>query len=240
MPARRRRKLDGGLSTPRTSGTGRQGAHGEEYMFMPLRQRLTLSAVVATCMIAFGAHAASAAAYTPITPSDAGQTYTLNGRNLTVAKLVDIARYGAKVQLSPQARQRSLNAYYLVLEGSREGIPIYWFNRAPGAGRQDVIFQGDPLSTDVTSASPTCPQTGSPCSNRDYLLQSGLKTFQSGTQAGVGSRGEQRGDRARDDGRARQHDVLRGGDAPAHPDADRLAQPRCHAGDRVSRLPGRG
>ena len=153
---------------------------------MPLRQRLTLCAVVATCMIALGAQVASAAAYTPITPSDAGQTYTLNGRNLTVDKLVAIARYGAKVQLAPQARQRSLNAYYLVLEGSREGIPIYWFNRAPGAGRQDVIFQGDPLSTDVTSTSPTCPQTGSPCSNRDYLLQTGLKTFRSGTQAGVG------------------------------------------------------
>jgi histidine ammonia-lyase len=130
--------------------------------------------------------AGSASAYTPITPSDAGQTVTLDGHNLTVDKLVAIARYGAKVQLSQAARQRSLNAYYLLLEGAREGIPIYWFNRAPGAGRQDVIFQGDPLSTQVTSTSPTCPQTGRPCSNRDYLLQSELQTFQSGAQGGAG------------------------------------------------------
>ncbi|HEX5191384.1 MAG TPA: aromatic amino acid ammonia-lyase [Solirubrobacteraceae bacterium] len=122
----------------------------------------------------------------PITPTDANQTYTLNGHNLTVSKLVAIARYGAKVQLSKAARQRSLNAYYLLLEGSREGVPIYWFNRAPGAGRQDTIFSGDPLSTQVTSDSPTCPSTGNPCSNRQYLLETSLSTFKSGAQGGEG------------------------------------------------------
>jgi histidine ammonia-lyase len=129
---------------------------------------------------------ASASAYVPITPTDANQTYALNGHNLTVSKLVAIARYGAKVQLSKAARQRSLNAYYLVLEGSREGIPIYWFNRAPGAGRQDTIFSGDPLSTQVASDSPTCPSTGNPCSNRQYLLETSLSTFKSGAQGGEG------------------------------------------------------
>lgn len=153
---------------------------------MRFRRRLTFAAAVAVCTITLVVEAASASAYTPITPTDAGQTYTLTGHNLTVAKLVAIARYGAKVQLSPAARQRSLNAYYLLLEGSREGVPIYWFNRAPGAGRQDVIFQGDPLSTQVTSTSPKCPDTGKPCSNRDYLLQSGLQTFKSGAQGGEG------------------------------------------------------
>lgn len=148
-------------------------------------RRTALATALVMC-VAVLVGAASASAYTPITPTDAGQTITLNGHNLTVDKLVAIARYGAKVQLSQAARQRSLNAYYLLLEGSREGVPIYWFNRAPGAGRQDVIFQGDPLSIDVTSTSPTCPQTGKPCSNRDYLLQSGLQTFKSGAQAGEG------------------------------------------------------
>jgi histidine ammonia-lyase len=130
--------------------------------------------------------AASASAYVPITPTDANQTYTLNGHNLTVNKLVAIARYGAKVQLSKPARQRSLNAYYLLLEGSREGIPIYWFNRAPGAGRQDTIFSGDPLSQQVSSDSPTCPSTGNPCSNRQYLLETSLNTFKSGARGGEG------------------------------------------------------
>jgi histidine ammonia-lyase len=152
---------------------------------MRLWHKLTIAAAVAVSVMAL-AGTASASTYTPINPIDANQTYTLNGKNLTVDKLVAIARYGAKVQLSQAARQRSLNAYYLVLEGSREGIPIYWFNRAPGAGRQDAIFSGDPLSTQVTSDSPTCPSTGQPCSNRQYLLETSLKTFKSGAQGGEG------------------------------------------------------
>ncbi len=128
----------------------------------------------------------AASAYNPITPTDASQKYVLNGQNLTVEKLVAIARYGAKVDLSQAARQRSLNAYYLLLEGSNEGIPIYFFNRGTGAGRQNVIFTGDPLSTDVTSTSPTCPTTGVQCSNRDFLLQRQLATFQNGARGGLG------------------------------------------------------
>jgi histidine ammonia-lyase len=128
----------------------------------------------------------AASAYNPINPTDANQTITLNGHNLTVDKLVAIARYGAKVQLSPSARQRSLNAYYLLLEGSREGIPIYFFNRGTGAGRQNVIFAGDPLSTQVTSTSPTCPTTHVQCSNQDFLLQRQLATFQGGARSGLG------------------------------------------------------
>ena len=54
------------------------------------------------------AGAASASAYVPITPTDANQTYTLNGHNLTVSKLVAIARYGAKVQLSTYGSRTSL------------------------------------------------------------------------------------------------------------------------------------
>ncbi|HEY2200712.1 MAG TPA: aromatic amino acid lyase, partial [Solirubrobacteraceae bacterium] len=95
----------------------------------------------------FGFQVQSALAYNQITPSMAGTTITLNGKNLTLDKLVAIARYGAKVQLTQAARQRSLNAYYLLLEGSREGMPIYFFNRGTGAGRQTVLFAGDPLST---------------------------------------------------------------------------------------------
>ncbi len=147
-------------------------------------RRLAAAVAVVGGILAF--QAATAAAYTPIQPIDANQTFVLNGHNLTIDKLVAIARYGAKVDLSQTARQRSLNAYYLLLEGSREGIPIYFFNRGTGAGRQNVIFTGDPLSTDVTSTSPTCPQTGQPCSNRDFLLQRQLATFQRGAQGGLG------------------------------------------------------
>jgi histidine ammonia-lyase len=150
------------------------------------RVKTTLAAIVAAGALLLVVQVSAASAYNPINPTDANQTITLNGQNLTVDKLVAIARYGAKVQLSQAARQRSLNAYYLLLEGSREGIPIYFFNRGTGAGRQNVIFTGDPLSTDVTSTSPTCPTTGVPCSNQDFLLQRQLATFQGGARGGLG------------------------------------------------------
>ncbi|MGH3042638.1 MAG: hypothetical protein ACRDNG_13040 [Gaiellaceae bacterium] len=56
--------------------------------------------------------------------SQSGKTVTLDGKHLTIDDVVAVARFGAKVKLSNEARQRSLNAYYLLLEGAREGIPI--------------------------------------------------------------------------------------------------------------------
>ena len=153
---------------------------------MRSRRMAAIVAAIVVGGVVLGFQTAVADAYNPISPIDANQRFVLNGHNLTIDKLVAIARYGAKVDLSRAARQRSLNAYYLLLEGSREGIPIYFFNRGTGAGRQNVIFTGDPLSTDVTSTSPTCPQTGQPCSNRDFLLQRQLTTFQGGARGGEG------------------------------------------------------
>src|SRR5919201_696816 len=157
-----------------------------EVLMCRRRARTTLAAACALGAAFFAIQASAASAYNPITPTQASRTIVLNGSNLTIDNLVAIARYGAKVDLSQAARQRSLNAYYLLLEGSREGIPIYFLNRGAGAGRQNVIFSGDPLSTSVTSTSPTCPQTGQQCSNRDFLLQRQLATFQRGAQQGAG------------------------------------------------------
>ena len=114
-----------------------------------------------------------------------GKTVTLDGKSLTIDEVVQVARYGAKVKLSNDARQRSLNAYYLLLEGAREGVPIYFFNRGTGSGRQIPIFTGDPLSTDVVPTQ-ICPITGVPCSNQDFLLQRQLQRFQAGTRSGFG------------------------------------------------------
>ena len=48
---------------------------------------------------------------------------------------------------SPRRRASARkDAYELLLQGARQGIPIYWFNRAPGSGRETVIFEGDPLT----------------------------------------------------------------------------------------------
>ena len=61
------------------------------------------------------------------------RTVTLDGHSLSIDQIVMVARYGAKVELSAEARQHQADNYGLLLEASAEGIPVYWFNR--GAGR---------------------------------------------------------------------------------------------------------
>jgi histidine ammonia-lyase len=109
-------------------------------------------------------------AYTPITPTEAGRTIQLDGRNMTIGQVVSIARGGARIELTAAARQRSQNAYLLLLEGARENIPIYYFNRGTGAGRQNAIFEGDPLSPD----------------NKALIERTQLTAFRTGKSSGLG------------------------------------------------------
>jgi histidine ammonia-lyase len=131
---------------------------------------LAIIGVVSLVAVGFAAHSSVAAAYNPIVPRDEGTTVVLNGKRMTIDELVSIARYGAKVQLTQAARQRSLNAYLLLLEGARENIPIYYFNRGTGAGRQEVIFEGDPLSPE----------------NRELISRNQRAAFGFGTSFGLG------------------------------------------------------
>ncbi len=108
--------------------------------------------------------------YHAITPRMSDQTIMLDGHSLGVDQVIQVARYGAKVALSPEARKRSADAFALLLEGAAEGVPIYWFNRGVGAGRENVIFQGDPLSPD----------------NKRFLESRQLAVFKRGALAGLG------------------------------------------------------
>ena len=85
-------------------------------------------------------------AYVAINPTAADHTITLTGRDLTIEQIVAVARYGAKVQLSPEAQQREADNYGLLLEATTEGVPVYWFNRGTGAQRETVLFEGDATS----------------------------------------------------------------------------------------------
>jgi histidine ammonia-lyase len=114
--------------------------------------------------------AAPASAYHTITPTLADKTIVLTGHDLNVDQIVEVARHGAKVSLSPEARQRSLDAYGLLLEAAAEGVPVYWFNRGSGAGRESVIFAGDPLSRE----------------NKPLLEARQLSIFRRGALAGMG------------------------------------------------------
>lgn len=96
--------------------------------------------------VGLGLPAAAAPEYFPINPSMANTTVTLTGHDLTIDQLVQIARYGAKVQLSPEAKKRADDTYRLMNQASAEGVSIYLFNRGAGAQRETVTFTGDPNS----------------------------------------------------------------------------------------------
>jgi histidine ammonia-lyase len=114
--------------------------------------------------------AAAAASFHPITPSMADKTVMLTGRDLSIDQVVQVARYGAKVALSPEARQRSADAHALLLEAAAEGVSVYWFNRGSGSGRERFIFTGDPLAPE----------------NKKMLEERQLAIFRRGALAGLG------------------------------------------------------
>ena len=104
----------------------------------------TLALMVCACTTESAA--ATSGAYAPITPTMTDKTVTLTGHDLTIEQIVQVARYGAKVELSPAARQREADNYGLLLEAAAEGVAVYWFNRGAGDQRETVMFEGDPTS----------------------------------------------------------------------------------------------
>jgi len=131
-----------------------------------------LFALAFTAMAAMAAATATAAAaaYVPITPRLADKTVVLTGKDLTINQVIDVARFGAQVALSPEARQRSKDAHELLLEAAAEGVSVYWFNRGSGSGREQFIFKGDPRSPD----------------NKKLLESRQLAVFRRGALAGMG------------------------------------------------------
>jgi histidine ammonia-lyase len=103
--------------------------------------RAMLGAVLGAAVPAWGAPA-----YLPIAATSGDRTVTLTGHDLTIDQIVMVARHGARVELSADARQHQADNYGLLLEAAAEGIPVYWFNRGAGDQRETVMFAGDPLS----------------------------------------------------------------------------------------------
>jgi histidine ammonia-lyase len=143
--------------------------------------RATLRAARATLRVAHAApllvvatvaaaNPLAGAPYRAITPTLESETIVLSGRDLTIDEVVKVARFGAKVSLTPEARQRSADAYGLLLEAAAEGISVYWFNRGAGSGREQYIFKGDPLSPE----------------NKKLIEERQLAIFERGALAGLG------------------------------------------------------
>lgn len=132
-----------------------------------LMWRGALAAVFATSGVGT---AVAGNTYSAITPSASDQVITLTGRDLSIDQIVAVARYGAKVQLSPEAQRRQEDNYGLLLEAAAEGVAVYWFNRGAGSQRETVIFQGDPTSA----------------VNKPKIEQSQLRSFRLGAVEGFG------------------------------------------------------
>lgn len=110
--------------------------------------RRMLLAPLLSGLVLLGASTAQAApdGFIPAATDSAGTTITLTGRDLTIDQVLAIARHGAHIALSDAARQRSADAYGLLLEAAAEGVSVYWFNRGSGSQRETVIFSGDPTT----------------------------------------------------------------------------------------------
>ena len=112
-----------------------------------LGYRLALAATVALGVLAVGTQAKAEVeefGYHAINPTMANKTVTLTGKDLTIEQVMQVARYGAKVQLSSEAKQRELDNYGLLLQAPTNGISVYWFTRGAGGAREIVQFEGDP------------------------------------------------------------------------------------------------
>jgi len=112
----------------------------------------------------------AAVAYTPIVPTMADRTVTLDGHSLSIDQIVMVARHGAKVELSAAARRQEADNYGLLLEAAAEGIPVYWFNRGAGDQRETVMFEGDPMTP----------------KNHALIEKTQAQRFHSGAQWGTG------------------------------------------------------
>ena len=111
----------------------------------PARRGRTIALSIALAALATAA--ARADAFRPIVPTMTDRTVVLDGHHLTIGEVVDVARDGARVALSPQARQRSADAYGLLLEAAREGVPVDGFDRGTDANRRIRWFAGDPTAS---------------------------------------------------------------------------------------------
>ena len=67
------------------------------------------------------AKSAPSSLYHAITPRMSDQTIVLDGHDLSIDQVIQVARFGAKVVLNPEARQRSADAFALLLEAAAEG-----------------------------------------------------------------------------------------------------------------------
>lgn len=74
---------------------------------------------------------------------------TLDGKSLTPAQVLAVARRDCGVTIAPAAAQRAARAYDLLLAYARLDKPVYGLNRGVGLNKDLTIFQGGEISPEV-------------------------------------------------------------------------------------------
>ena len=72
------------------------------------RRRLLGLVGLMVCLAGIGGTARAGSAYASINPTMTARTIVLNGHDLSIDDVVAVARYGARVELSPDAVRRHL------------------------------------------------------------------------------------------------------------------------------------
>lgn len=70
----------------------------------------------------------------------------LNGHQLTIANVVDVASHHAKVAVDANSMTLVERSHALLLLAAKKDMPVYGLNRGVGLNKDKVIFHGDALS----------------------------------------------------------------------------------------------
>ncbi|WP_445657568.1 HAL/PAL/TAL family ammonia-lyase [Achromobacter sp. NCFB-sbj8-Ac1-l] len=136
---------DGPVKSPQRSAPGWLAALAAALVLSPLAGVAAPAAPAGQAAPETASAAASTAAPRPV----ADCAVTLDGRSLTAAQVVAVARQDCAVTIAPQAAQRAARAYDLLLAYARLDKPVYGLNRGVGLNKDQTIFQGGDISPEV-------------------------------------------------------------------------------------------
>jgi histidine ammonia-lyase len=105
-------------------------------VFSGFRRRMGVGALLIAGIGTSGLPALAAPAYSPINATMSDRTITLTGHDLTLEQLIEVARFGARVEYGPDALRQAAEARDLRAEAGAENIPVYGLNRGAGALRE--------------------------------------------------------------------------------------------------------
>ena len=85
--------------------------------------------------------------------SEDSQPVILNGDNLTIHDVVNVARFRQTVKISSEAKKRVAHAHELLISGAKFDLPIYGLNRGVGLNKDRKIFKGEAIDPEIKEIS---------------------------------------------------------------------------------------